>query len=175
MIDEDAPYALEAKYRFPFRPIRIGPDTALPDRFTAEVTSPGVRIDLELAVVNQRPECIGWHLVMTEDKATIIPNDLRRYAGLLNKWIEVAAASVALKIEETPGRLSPGDEPQIEQVLAVRGRQRINDEFLADVARVYRESGRSVEVVSQHYCVSERTAQRWLQKARTAKLIDREV
>ena len=158
-----------------FRPIRIGPDTALPDRFTAEITAPGVRIDLELAVVDGRPECVGWHLVMTDDKATIMPSDLRRYAGLLNKWTEVASALVALKIEETPGRLSAGDEPQIEQVLAARRRQRINADFLADVARVYRQSGRSVKIVTQHFCVSERTAQRWLQKARAAKHIDKEV
>ena len=94
---------MEAKYRFPFHPIQIGPDTALPDRFTAEITAPGVRIDLELAVIDRRAKCIGWHLVMTDDKATIKPSDLRRYAGLLNKWIEVAAAPVALRIEETPG------------------------------------------------------------------------
>jgi len=150
----------------------------LPDRFTAEITAPALRIDLELAVIDGRPECVGWHLVMIDDKATIMPSDLRRYAGLLNKWTEVASALVAVKIEETPGSystLSAGDESQSRQILAARRRQRITANFLADVARVYTESGRSIEIICQHFCVSERTAQRWLQKARAAKLIDKEV
>jgi hypothetical protein len=156
--------------------VPIGPHTVSASRFEAHVTGPGIYpTRLLIEMLGGRHEVTEISIRAPDDRTPIRPVGLRRVAGQLNHWVESAGSTMAWPTTDEPSKFKmvSGAE-QKEAYIATRRRRRITPGFLDEVASVWTNSGRSIQAVREHFVVGERTAFRYVQKARQAGLLKEE-
>jgi len=136
-------------------------------------------LDIGIEVRDGVPVCTEIRLVAS-DLGQVRVKDLTLLAGILEKRItELASLSVWDRTERGWGKASVIDElHRTAHERSVRNarqanRRRVTPDLLARVAEVYvAASGNRLEVIQKAFEVSERTAARYVTRAREAGLLD---
>lgn len=141
---------------------------------------PQPELEFVIEVVEGAPICTRLLLARREGRREIRQGDLR--AIELDNWIEQIVAAVASLYPEEGGKflLDPDDADMRRLRSQVRGMQRgakrrVTHKLLREVADVYAahaEAGAPTKAVRLTFGTSERTAARWVARAREEGLLE---
>jgi hypothetical protein len=159
-----------------FELVPIGPHTVSASRFEAHITGPGIYpTRLMIEMLGGRHEVTAITIGAPDDRTPIRPVVLRRIVGQLNNWVQTAGSTMAWPTTDEPNKFEMvGGDEQKEAYIATRRRRHITPGFLDEVASVWTDSGRSIQAVREHFVVGERTAFRYVQRARQVGLLKEE-
>jgi hypothetical protein len=162
--------------------VPYGPGYEIPIVFTYEGGGP-FQWQLVAAVIDGRPQCLRLSCEYGGDPpqlpTPITPEALHKFP--LGRFLEEATLMASRPADEIPRRIKRWDNP--EQVRRERtsvamqhrkrpnghGRHRLTDEYLAEVARIYREhvaTGKPSKAVAEHFHYSHSSARRVVREAR---------
>lgn len=156
--------------------VDMGNGVDLPEKFTARFSiEDDHTVEMDIAVEHGSPVCNGLRVFRAAGRPSLTGHELRRLP--LAQWVTFACSVVGFAnqggIQTTAeGYRTEGYRQSIEQVVRKAGRRnRVTEELLQDVARVYRaavDEGRSpVEAVQETFGpIGHSTAARYVKLAR---------
>jgi hypothetical protein len=151
-----------------------GQGVLLPEQFTARFSvKDDHTIEMDIATEDGVPVCNGVHVLRHPGRPSLTGNELRRFP--LGEWVRFACSMVAVgnqcgvptTSEEWNTEAYRSDLERV--VRRSRRRNTLTDEFLRDVAKVYRANADSApvdEVKRTFGPVGHSTAARWVRLAR---------
>jgi hypothetical protein len=152
----------------------IGNGVLLPEQFTARFTvKDDHTVEMEIAVEEGVPVCNALRVLRHPGRPSLTGHELRRFP--LGDWVAFACSAVG--VGNQGGVATTSAEWQSEEYLAdiervarrARRRNTVTDEFLRDVARVYKVNANSapVEAVRETFGpIGHSTAARYVKLAR---------
>jgi hypothetical protein len=145
----------------------------LTTRYSVEVDDPECPILLEIhvAVVDGQPRCTELRCRPRPGGPPVSSENLRRVP--LARYMRESAAQYSMRVvvydagQVVVSSTGTGDEPLLARATRQRPRQRMTDELLRAVARVYSEAGtKPTLAVMRRFYLSRPTAGRWVGLAR---------
>jgi hypothetical protein len=158
--------------------VPYGPAFEIPLRFSYDGSGP-FDWRMNLLVIEGRPRCVQLIFDTVDFRRTITAEGLHRFS--LGRFIEEAtlmASRPTDEVQHTFKRWNSPDEARAARAEVLRqhrrrengkARHRLNDEFLAQVAAVYREhvtTGSPSKAVAEHFNYSLTSARRVVREAR---------
>jgi hypothetical protein len=152
----------------------IGQGVMLPEQFIARfIVKDDHTVEMDIATVDGAPLCNAVKVIRHPGRPSLTGHELRRFP--LGDWVAFACSMVGVGnqggVTTTSGEWkTEAYRSDVERVVRrARRRNTVTDDFLRDVARIYRASADSapVEAVKDAYGpVGHSTAARWVKLAR---------
>jgi hypothetical protein len=150
----------------------IGNGVMLPEQFTARfIVRDDHTVEMDIATEQGVPVCNSVRVLRHPNRPSLTGHELRRFP--LGDWVTFACSMVGVGNQGSPTTSAEWTSEQyradVERVVRrSRRRNTITDEFLRDVARVYKANASSapVEAVEEAFIVAYSTAARYVKLAR---------
>src|SRR5215204_4959870 len=150
----------------------VGHGVMLPEQFTAQfAVRNGHTVEMDIAAIDGAPVCNALRVIRHPDRPSLTGHELRRLP--LADWVAFACSMVGVGNQgdvPTTSAQWRSETYRADLERAVRRSRRRNsltDEFLREVARIYRSNAdeRPIEAIQEAWPSAHSTAARWVKLA----------
>jgi hypothetical protein len=150
----------------------IGHGVVLPERFTARFTIEGDHtVEMEIATEHGVPVCDELRVLRHNDRPSLSGHELRRLP--IAEWVRFACSMVAIGNQGMPSTATSWNTEEYRKdmdgaVRRARRRNNLTDDFLLDVARIYKANADAapIEAIRETHHAAHSTARKWVTLAR---------
>jgi hypothetical protein len=156
----------------------IGNGVLLPEQFTARFRGKDDHtVEMEIAVIEGVPVCNEVRVIRHSDRPSLTGREISRLP--LSDWVRFACSMVGVGNQGAVRTTTAewGTESYRSDIEGVvrrsRRRNTVTDDFLRDVARIYKENADAapIEAIRDAYPAAHSTAARWVKQARDRGLL----